>query len=308
MSSSRPIKLVVQGLAGPTRLDRFLKERFPSWGRQAIGKLVNARKVRVNGQHVWLSSWQLENGDLMEILETPPAKNPAPESFDDSWILKEEKDLVVVNKPAGLLSQPVRAGETDNLLSLALQRFGPLSLFHRLDRDTSGVVLLTRHAAINRYLDTAFKTSQVIKEYLALVAFSTALSSEGVIDQRIGAHPRRRDMMSVVDRGGRRAVTRYQVLGEASGLRLVRLWPETGRMHQLRVHLSHGGAPILGDRLYGPGPGRYERLMLHARKISLPDLDKFPARRFEAPLPEDFELPRPLLECLRLSEEQPYHR
>ena len=281
-------RITVQGLEKPTRLDRFLRDRFPQWGRQAVQQLIGARKVKVNGQIVWLASWQVKNGDPVELAEIPTEKTPPPAQFDDGWIIAEETDLLAINKPAGLLSEPTRFTQTHNLLDLARARFGPLVLFHRLDRDTSGVVLLTRTSPINKYLDTAFKRGTIRKEYMAVVAKPNRLAQAGVIEARLGPHIQRRDMMRVVERGGQRAVTRYEIVDEMGNQQLVRLWPETGRTHQLRVHLAHVDAPILGDRLYASRPGPEERLLLHAARIELPAAENFPMRAYCAPLPTDF--------------------
>jgi 23S rRNA pseudouridine1911/1915/1917 synthase len=263
-----------------------------------VGKLINSRKVKVNGRVVWLSSWKVKNGDRLEILETPPGKRPAPDTLAEEWIISHESDLVVLYKPAGLLSHAVRSEGKGDLLNLATERFGPLDLFHRLDRDTSGLVLLTRGGSINRYLDDAFKAGTVEKEYIAAVPAGGHLPVTGVIRTRIGAHPVRRDMMAVVERGGRHATTRYEIIGEAATVRLLRLWPQTGRTHQLRVHLLSMGVPILGDKLYSPKAPSAQRLMLHAHRLVLPEMASYPRRVFKAPLPEDFlvELPRTLQE------------
>lgn len=288
MAQDQMIPLIVEGLEKATRLDRVMRSAFPQWGRRSVQALITAGKVKVNGRKVWLCSWRVNNGDRLAIFETPPAKPEPVTTFDDNWLIAQDHDLIVVNKPAGLLCQAPRWRQTSNLLDLASARFGPLSLFHRLDRDTSGVVLLTRSGPINRYLDAAFKNRSVQKEYLAVVPAKNKLRLEGVIDARIGPHPKRRDVMRVVARGGKRAITRYQVIRETAGRQWVRLWPETGRTHQLRVHLWSMGAPILGDRLYGPQQPDVPRLMLHACQISLPAAEGFPARVFSAPIPEDF--------------------
>ncbi len=172
-------------------------------------------------------------------------------------------------------------------MQLAQERFGPLVLFHRLDRDTSGVILLTRSGEVNAYLDTAFKSHTIVKEYLAVVGTPNQLAAQGTIEARLAAHPQRHDQRTVAIRGGERAVTRYAIEQEQAGRQLVRLWPETGRTHQLRVHLAHLGAAILGDRLYG-NPKLAERLLLHAERICLPAAEGFPARSFHAPLPANF--------------------
>lgn len=290
-TTAPPTTIVVHGLAGPARLDKVLRSAFPTAGRQAVQALITGRQVKVNGQVVWLCSWQVRNGDLLEVAAAPAAKPPAFSVFDDAWIVAETTELIVVDKPAGLLSEPTRWNAASSLLGLATDRFGPLTLFHRLDRDTSGLVLLTRAAGINRVLDAAFKAGTVVKEYLAVVARPNRLSGQGVIAAPLAQDPKRRDKMVVVTRGGQRATTRYEVVAEWGDRQWVRLWPETGRTHQLRVHMAYLGAPILGDRLYSPQPSGVERLMLHARRIELPAGNGFARCSFEASLPGDFPQP-----------------
>jgi RluA family pseudouridine synthase len=282
------VSFVVAGLPAPERLDKHLRQHFPTWGRQAVNQIIGQRQVLVNGRPVWLASWEVRNGDHISVTAPPPDKPVPAAAFDDGWLIADEPDLIAINKPAGLRVEPVRQGDPANLRDLAIARFGLLTLFHRLDRDTSGVVLLTRSAALNRDLAQAWQTHAVAKEYRAVVAVQGELAATGVIDLRLAPHPSRRDMMVVVARGGQHAVTRYAVLGaNAAGL-VVQLWPETGRMHQLRVHLAHLGAPILGDRLYG-APASAPRLMLHALRLNLPALAGAPARTYTAPLPSGFD-------------------
>jgi len=288
--ASGELRVEIQGLAKPTRLDRLLRDRFPAWGRQAVQQLISAQKVRVNGKPVWLASWQVHNGDRLELLSTPVAKPTPPQRFADAWLLAQEAEFIVVNKPAGLLAEAPRFRDDANLLDLARARFGDLILFHRLDRDTSGVVLLTRPGPINQYLDRAFQSHQIQKTYLAVVALPNRLQAQGVITARLDNHPQRRDQMTVVTRGGKHAVTDYRVIAEdkAEERQLVELHPQTGRTHQLRVHLAHLGAPILGDRLYGNGASA-ERLLLHAYQLVLPAVDAYPQRIYCAPIPQPFQ-------------------
>jgi RluA family pseudouridine synthase len=277
------IRFTVEGIAGETRLDKALKERYPRWGRQAVGRVINGRQVKVNGKLVWLASWKVRSGDQITVTNPPSDKPGGPDKFKESWIVAQEEDLIVVDKPAGLRSQTTRAGGTDNLLSLAQARFGKVSLFHRLDRDTSGLCLLTRPGPVNAYLDQAFKQRLVEKEYLAVVINLGELQDQGVIAASLAPHKKRRDMMQVIPQGAKgidrlSAETRYRVEGQVGKGFLVRLWPVTGRTHQLRVHLAHQGAPIYGDRLYGGGEAG--RLMLHAVKLVLPEIGEFPQREY----------------------------
>lgn len=281
----QPVSLIAR-LDRPDRLDRALRRAFPDWGRQSVQHLIVAGNVLVNGRAVWLASWQVNNGDLLEIVNPPDAK-PAPmKEFEEAWLIADDGDILAVNKPAGLLSEPARDLDAANLRDLARARFGDLRLFHRLDRDTSGVLLLTRPGPINRQLTNAFRNRTVEKEYLAVVAMPNRLAAAGVITTRLAPHPQRCDMMQVVERGGQHAMTHYQVIASRAVQQIVRLHPQTGRTHQLRVHLAHLGAPILGDRLYGDAASA-PRLMLHARRVSVA-LTPDDVRTYTAALPPAF--------------------
>jgi RluA family pseudouridine synthase len=282
------VRFQAANLAKPTRLDRVLRDQFPEWGRQAVQRAIGAGKVRLNGRAVKLASWEVHNGDRVEVADPPAAKTQVASQWEESWIVAETAELIAVNKPAGLLSEPTRFSPAANLLDLAKQRVGEVILFHRLDRDTSGLLLLTRPGPINKYLTAAFQNHTVKKEYVAVVAFPNQLEASGTIDVRLGEDPDRRDRMVVVPRGGQRAVTRYAIEDQQNNRQLVRLYPETGRTHQLRVHLAQLGAPILGDRLYGPQPPQHSRLLLHSQRIELPAADGRPGQTFEAALPAGF--------------------
>jgi len=263
------------------RLDKAIRIQFPDWGRRVVSQILQQRQVRVNGKIVWLGSWKVNMGDQIEISQPPVGKPAAQTRFDPGWLVEDAGDVIVVSKPAGLLSQATRAGGEDNLFSLAQTVFGDeIRLFHRLDRDTSGLCLLTRPGPVNAYLDAVFKQRQVVKEYRALVAARGQLDESGQIRLYMAQHEQRSDMMQVVAKGGQFSLTDYQ-LGEESEIGLpVWLQPHTGRTHQLRVHLAYMGAPIIGDRLYG---GRKaSRLMLHSERIALPEGGEFPAREWTA--------------------------
>ncbi len=286
------LRLTVQGLAGPTRIDRFLRDRFPAWGRKETGRLIGAGQVQVNGKKVHLASWEVRNGDRLAIANPPAARPDGPTRFDPAWLLEDDGALLAVNKPAGLLSEPTRWGEGTNLRDLAAAFVGePLEMAHRLDRDTSGVIVLARPGDTKRWLDAQFRTRTAHKQYVAVVHAPNELAAEGEIRAPLAPDPARDDRMRVVRAGGRPSLTCYRTQPPAPGrggaAQWVDLWPETGRTHQLRVHLAHMGAPILGDRLYGD-PASAPRLMLHALSLWLPGRDGGPPRRFDAPLPPEF--------------------
>jgi RluA family pseudouridine synthase len=280
-------EFIVEGVEGLSRIDKVIRKKFPKWGRTSVKKLLNRRMVKVNGKIVWMGSWEVKNGDKVELLEVVEDKRVWDE-FDDDWLIADDGDLVVVNKPAGLRSQSTRAKERNNLLDLAKARFGNLLLFHRLDRDTSGVVLFTRRGEINSYLDWAFKSRSIFKEYLAVVRWSDQLKESGKISEYLDYEKSRKDKMCVVQKGGQTAVTNYKLLGMQDGVAVVQLQPGTGRMHQLRVHLAFLKAPILGDQLYKGERKGVKRLMLHAQRIVLPEGRGYQQREFTAKLGNDF--------------------
>ncbi|MEI6807801.1 MAG: RluA family pseudouridine synthase [bacterium] len=281
------IEIIVSDLERAVRLDQYLRGRFSAWGRQAVRKLIAGRQVQVNGSTVWMDSWEVINGDRIAFASVPADKPPALSAFNDSWLLAEDDRLIVVDKPEGLLSESPPRREAANLRDLAMARFGPVTLVHRLDRDTSGVIVLARTPEASRVLSQAFQQHRVAKEYMAIVHAPNRLLAEGEIDARLAADPKRDDHMCVVVRGGQRAVTRYKATVRDGGSQQVCLWPTTGRTHQLRVHLAYLDAPILGDRIYGD-VSTAPRLMLHAWRITIPADSTVPARTFTAPMPAEF--------------------
>lgn len=211
---------------------------------------------------------------------------PLTEAETRARVLLEDEDLIVLDKPAGL---SVHAGtKTTDHLELYLHWLAgphphPPRLAHRLDKDTSGCLVLGRHADALARLGRLFAAGRVAKTYLAVVAGGPA-DAEGRVEAPLRKVKVPGLSRVVVDPDGKPAATRWRVLGRGRGLALVELVPETGRMHQLRAHLAHLGLPILGDPIYAPAPDPGLRLHLHARAVGVPRADGTLARA-EAPLP-----------------------
>ena len=239
---------------------------------------------------MWLASWQVHNGDRIQIEEAPAAKPAALSTWDPRWLLAADEHMIAVDKPPGLLAEKPPHREAPNLHALAEAQFGQLVLVHRLDRDTSGVLVLARTEDANRVLSEAFRTHTIEKEYVAVVAAPNRLEAAGLIKARLAPDPHHRERMIVVAKGGQGAVTRYMVIAAQPDRQLVQLWPQTGRTHQLRVHLASMQAPILGDRLYGNEQAA-PRLLLHAHRLVLPLLAWGGERVLTAPLPPEFRWP-----------------
>jgi RluA family pseudouridine synthase len=259
---------------------------FPEWARADVDAAISTRRVQVNGRVVWMSSWKVEPGDRIVVQQPPKPKPVGPSEFDAAWIVADEGEYVVLNKPEGLRSEATRPNDTTpNLLSLVQAAVGDeLVLAHRLDRDTSGLIIATKPGPIRAQLDSMFSTHTIAKQYVAMVGTPNRFEKSGSIDSFIAPDPKRKDKMRIVERGGKRAITDYEVVADSGDVIRVNLWPRTGRTHQLRVHCASLGGPIVGDRMYGRGTGD-ARLMLHAESLTIPLPGHDTPRTYLAPAP-----------------------
>lgn len=286
------------------RLDRALA-RVTAATRSHIKTLIEHECVRVAGE-VKKAGYILRSGEEIEVL---PFADPPAEAVPQDLpldILYEDEFLAAINKPPGMVVHPAPGQWQGTVVNALLARWGwqegqPGNLrpgiIHRLDKDTSGVILVAKDPTTQERLSTQFKERQVQKLYVAIVVGHLA-QPRGEIDLPVGRHPVDRKKMSTHARRSRPAVTRYQVIGEAFGISLVRLFPETGRTHQLRVHLAALGHPIIGDRVYGT-PGRFgdlpaplrdfPRQALHARAIRFCHPTTQQLMTLCAPYPEDLQ-------------------
>jgi 23S rRNA pseudouridine1911/1915/1917 synthase len=246
----------------------------------------------VNGGAV-RSALKLKAGDSIDITIPPPLPSTLSPEDIPLKILYEDKDLLVVDKPAGLTVHPAAGHYSHTLVNALLAHLPEIDtgeslrpgIVHRLDKDTSGLILVARNTAAHMKLAEQFKNRAVIKVYKALVQGHLS-PPEGVIEGCIGRNPRDRKKMAVVS-SGREARTDYKVLEYIQNYTLVEVRPRTGRTHQIRVHLSAIGFPIVGDATYGAKSDFLNRQFLHAFKLGfkLPSSGEF--REFESELPPD---------------------
>ncbi len=291
-------RYTVAGSSGRLRLDHYLAEIQADFSRSRLKKLIESGRVAVNGVSV-KSKYRVQAGDVVELTVPPPEPmDLAPESIRLN-IVYEDAGLVVVDKPAGMVVHPAPGHARGTLVNALLHHCGAdlmgiggverPGIVHRLDKDTSGLVLAAKTEAAHSSLSRQFKDRSVGKVYLALVRGEVA-SDRGVIDAAIGRHPVHRKKMALRE-SGRKAVTRYQVIGRGEDVSYVRLQPETGRTHQIRVHLASLGHPILGDALYGGKTGtgslRIGRQALHAHRLTIDNPASQNRQEFESPLPAD---------------------
>ena len=290
MSESNALHAIVGADQHNLRLDRALGELFPSQSRNFLAKLVTAGKVLVDGTAARKPSHRVEAGQQLTV-EVPPAAPSSMESQDlPLTILYQDDDIAVIDKPAGLVVHPAAGHPDQTLVNALLHHVQDLSgiggelrpgIVHRLDKDTSGVMLVAKHDDAHRKLTAQWNTDAIRKEYLALV-YGTPSNDRGTIDAAVGRDPRDRKRMAVVAEG-RRAITDYEVAERLRHASLLRCRLRTGRTHQIRVHMKHLGHPIVGDPVYS-GPqwrgipdkkiqralASMNRQALHAAKLTFP--------------------------------------
>jgi len=289
---------------GGQRLDVFLAAVVPEVSRSRWKGLVQSGLVTVNGL-ACKPNHKLRVGD--EVCWSIPeeaAAEPQPEELELD-ILFEDDSVLVLNKPPGLVVHPAVGNESGTLVNALLfhdpvfQSVERAGIVHRLDKDTSGVMVVAKSDAAMTELQRQFKARETKKEYLALVWGHPPPS--GRIETLIGRHPKHRKKMAVLEEGGREAVSNFQALEQFTETALVQVGIETGRTHQIRVHMAHLGHPVVGDAVYGRArknrlPLAPERQMLHAAKLEVTHPDTGKRLSFEAPLFDDM---RHLLDCLR---------
>jgi 23S rRNA pseudouridine1911/1915/1917 synthase len=320
MEASETLALTVSPPDAGARLDQCLAQ-YLGWSRARLQKLVKSGLVLVNGE-VRPASYRVREGDTVVVRVPEPAPSHlAPEALPLT-ILFEDRDLLVVNKPPGLVVHPGAGHRAGTLLNALvhhcpdLRDIGEVSrpgLVHRLDKDTSGLMVVAKTSLAHASLVAQFQAHAITKRYQALV-WGRLPEVEGEIDKEVGRHPTARQKMSVHARRGKRALTFWRVIQEFPGpLTLVELTPQTGRTHQLRVHLASEGHPVLGDPAYGGGVSRLaghpkllglkplvQRQLLHAWRLGVTHPRTGETMTWKTPLPEDFQAVVDFLEELSL--------
>jgi 23S rRNA pseudouridine1911/1915/1917 synthase len=290
-----------------TRLDKYLVAHLPDLSRTHVQRLIQAGHVHTS-QGQATASYHVHSGEIVS-LDVPPPQPARPDAEAiPLHIVYEDEALLVIDKPPGMVVHPApghRHGTLVNALLFHCPRLSGVGgearpgIVHRLDKDTSGLLLVAKHDRSHQRLAAQLKARQIQRCYLALVR-GRLPTAQGTIDAPIGRHPQQRQKMAVVVRYGRAARTHYEVLTEWGPISLCRLRLETGRTHQIRVHLAHIGHAVLGDAVYGPGalylPGHaalerevraFPRQALHAEQVRFQHPESGLWLAFTAPLPAD---------------------
>jgi len=300
------------------RVDKYLHSRFSNYSRVMIQEIIKAGAVKVNGKVV-KPSFKLSPGDKIDLrVPELPSKEILPEDIPLD-IIYEDDDIIVLNKQADMIVHPARSNTHGTLvnalafysdkLSSGLGPFRP-GIVHRLDRDTTGVMVVAKNDAAQWKIAKQFERRQVKKSYLAIVHGTPELTADR-INAPLGIHPQVREKYAIRPEFGKEAVTFYEVLENFRGFSLLKLMPKTGRTHQIRVHLSYIKHPIVADNMYrgklvypwqlrDSEPAVEEpiigRVALHASTLQFKHPTTGEQVKFEAPLPEDMQN---LLDMLR---------
>ena len=278
-----------------TRLDKYVGEKCPELSRTHAQKLITDGYITVNDRAA-KPSLRLNIGDRLRVVIPPtPPSSLSPEAIPLN-IVYEDDDFLVVDKPAGLVVHPAPGHPSHTLINAVLSHFPNLAdvsdslrpgVVHRLDKDTSGVMLVAKNKTAQLNLSDQFKAHSVVKTYLVLVK-GQLTPEQGVIEAPMGRDPRNRKRMAVVAEG-REARTEYRVIKYIGNYTLLEVMPETGRTHQIRVHLAAIGYPVVGDKVYGVKSPYLSRQFMHASRLGFKHPSTGEYVEFTSELPQDLE-------------------
>ncbi|MBR2403774.1 MAG: RluA family pseudouridine synthase [Lachnospiraceae bacterium] len=282
------------------RIDKALNLLIESLSRSFIAKLIKENQVIVNGKTV-KASYSLRTDDEV-VFSLPPSIQPdiQPENIPLD-ILYEDKDVIIINKPKGMVVHPAAGHYNGTLVNALMYHCGQeLSgingvmrpgIVHRIDMDTTGSIIVCKNDKSHNCIAAQLKEHSITRKYHA-ICYGVLKEDEGTINKPIGRHPNERKKMAVNEKNGKDAITHYKILKRFQNYTYIECQLETGRTHQIRVHMASIGHPLLGDEIYAPGrkhPFHLEGQTLHAKIIGFMHPEKKEYIELEAPLPEYFE-------------------
>ena len=290
-------KEIIAEIEEQKRIDAYLSEKT-EYSRTAIQRLIDEDKIKVNGKKE-KSSYKVQNGDKIEIEEEPAKEIELKAQDIPLEILYEDNDIIVVNKPKGMVVHPAN-GNPDGTLVNAIMSICKESLsgiggeirpgiVHRLDKNTSGAIIIAKNDKAHIALSDELKNHEIKKTYIALVR-GIVKENNATINMPIARSKKNRKKMDV-DKNGKEAITHFKVIKRYQDFTLLEINIETGRTHQIRVHLSHIGYPIIGDDVYSNGKNKWniEGQCLHAKCLDFKHPITGKELHIEAPIPEYFE-------------------
>ena len=306
MSENGLQRLTVSPEEAGVRIDKYLAEQLPDITRSYLQKLLKDGSVQMNGKPVKASTKTAAGAVIELTIPEPEEPEILPEDIPLD-ILYEDSDVILINKPKDMVVHPAAGHYTGTLVNALMYHCkGDLSgingvlrpgIVHRIDKDTTGVLIVCKNDKAHNALAEQLKEHSITRKYRAIVC-GNLKEDEGTVDAPLGRHPQDRKKMAIVRTGGKRAVTHYRVLERFGNYTYIECQLETGRTHQIRVHMASLGHPLLGDEAYGrvKSPFKLEGQTLHAMVLGFIHPTTGEYMEFEAPLPEYFEK---LLEKLR---------
>ena len=281
------------------RLDKYLAEQFPEQTRSYLQKLIKDGEVLVNGKSV-KTGYQLSKGDEVSVnIPEPKELDVAPQKMDLD-IVYEDEDVILINKPKGMVVHPAPGHTTDTLVNgllyhckdnlAGINGVARPGIVHRIDRDTTGILIVCKNDMSHNSIAAQLKEHSINRRYRALV-HGNLKENQGTVEGPIGRHPIDRKKMAINEKNGKPAVTHYTVLERFGNYTLIECVLETGRTHQIRVHMSSIGHPLVGDEVYGPAkcPFKLQGQCLHAMVLGFVHPRTGEYMEFSADLPEYFE-------------------
>ncbi|MCT4688485.1 RluA family pseudouridine synthase [Vallitalea sp.] len=280
------------------RIDKFISDRLPNYSRSFIQKLIKENHLTVNNSAI-KSNYKLKVTDEINIVIPEPKELDIVAENIPLDIVYEDKDVILVNKPQGMVVHPAPGHYTGTLVNAIMYHCkDDLSgingvmrpgIVHRIDKDTSGVLIICKNDKAHESIAKQLKDHTITRKYNAIV-YNNIKEDEGVINAPIGRHPVNRKQMAVNPINGKEAITHYEVLERINQYTYVELQLETGRTHQIRVHMTSINNPLLGDPVYGPKSDRFKLKgqALHARVLGFVHPTTNEYMEFEAPLPNYF--------------------
>lgn len=280
------------------RIDKFLSDRIEELTRSSLVNLIADGNIKVNNKNI-AKNYKLKSGDEIRVLVPDPVEYEAEAENIPLDIVYEDDDLIVVNKPKGMVVHPAAGNYTGTLVNALLYHCkdnlsginGVLrpGIVHRIDKDTSGLLLVAKNDNAHKSLAKQIKDHSLTREYEAIV-FGNIKDDAGVIDAPIGRHHTDRKKMAVTDKNSKNAVTHYEVIERLKGYTYMKFRLETGRTHQIRVHCAYIGHPVSGDKVYGVKNEKtnLESQCLHARKIGFIHPNTGEYMEFVSDLPDYF--------------------
>lgn len=292
------LEFAVEDIDAGKRIDLYLSEKIEDMSRSQVQKLIGDGNIKVNQKDI-KSNYKVRKNDSIDVIIPEPVMLEITPEDIDIEIMYEDDDIAVVNKPQGMVVHPAAGNFTGTLVNALLAKCSNLSgingvirpgIVHRIDKDTSGVLVVAKNDNAHKALAEQIKEHSMKRVYMALVE-GVIKNDEGTIDLPIGRHPIERKRMAVVQKNGRNAVTHYKVLERFKANTLVEARLETGRTHQIRVHMSYIGHPLVGDPVYGFKKQHFKLKgqALHAMTLGFIHPTTKEYMEFNAPLPEYYE-------------------